>query len=112
MEMSPEEFEKAYGDSYDQDLLRKQYDDSHPEYEEPREPTEESAPFGEPSQQDMMYDQLNDAYQKGEEELAKELGMTPEQLDDELNDISLETGLHMDDDRDEIVQRYIRGYCR
>lgn len=107
MEMSPEEFEKAYGDSYDQDSLRKQYDDSHPEYEEPREPTEESAPFGEPSQQDMMYDQLNDAYQKGEEELAKELGMTPEQLDDELNDISLETGLHMDDDRDEIVQRYI-----
>ena len=28
MEMSPEEFEKAHGDSYDQESLRKQYDDS------------------------------------------------------------------------------------
>ena len=55
MEMSPEEFKKTYGDSYDQDELRKQYDDSHPEYEEPREPAEESAPFGEPSREDMMY---------------------------------------------------------
>ena len=108
MEMSPEEFKKTYGDSYDQDELRKQYDDSHPEYEEPREPTEESAPFGEPSQQDQMYQDMMDAYEKGgEEELAKEMKMSMEELDDELNDISLETGLHMDDDRDEIIQRYV-----
>ena len=108
MEMSPEEFKKTYGDSYDQDELRKQYDDSHPEYEEPREPTEESAPFGEPSQEDQMYQDMMDAYEKGgEEELAKEMKMSMEELDDELNDVSLETGLHMDDDRDEIIQRYV-----
>ena len=108
IEMSPEEFKKTYGDSYDQDELRKQYDDSHPEYEEPREPTEESAPFGEPSQEDQMYQDMMDAYEKGgEEELAKEMKMSMKELDDELNDISLETGLHMDDDRDEIIQRYV-----
>ena len=45
MEMSPEEFEKAYGDSYDQDLLRKQYDDHIQNTKNPREPTEESAPL-------------------------------------------------------------------
>ena len=44
MEMSPEEFKKAHGDSFDQDELRRQYDDSHPEYEEPREPTYWSPP--------------------------------------------------------------------
>ena len=51
---------------------------------------------------------MMDAYEKGgEEELAKEMKMSMEELDDELNDISLETGLHMDDDRDEIIQRYV-----
>ena len=31
-----------------------------------------------------MYDKLITAYEKGEEELAEVLGMTPKQLDDEL----------------------------
>ena len=50
---------------------------------------------------------MMDAYGKGgEEELAKEMKMSMEELDDELMTFP-ETGLHMDDDRDEIVQRYV-----
>ena len=45
MEMSPEEFKKTYGDPYDQDELRKQYDDPIQSMKNPRESTEESAPL-------------------------------------------------------------------
>jgi len=108
MEMSPEEFKKEHGDSFDQEELRKQYDDSHPDYQEQPEPDmEESAPFGEPSQEDMMYDKLITAYENGEEDLAEVMGMSMEELDDELTDHAMEKGLHMDDDRDEVVQGYI-----
>ena len=68
---------------------------------------DESAPFGEPSQEDEMYDKLITAYENGEEDLAEVLGMSMEDLDTELTDLSLEMGKHMDDDRDEIIQRYI-----
>lgn len=107
MEMSSEEFKKTYGDSYDQDELRKQYDDSHPEYEEPREPAEESAPFGEPSREDMMYNHLITAYEKGEGDLAEVMGMSIEELDQEMSEYARDHNLHMDDDRDEVVQGYI-----
>ena len=109
MSMSEKEFDAIYKGSFDWDEINRTYNEEHPGYEHQQEPDfEESAPFGEPSQEDQMYQDMMDAYEKGgEEELAKEMKMSMEELDDELNDISLETGLHMDDDRDEIIQRYV-----
>jgi len=84
--------------------------------DDPQEPSQEemdkhakkeSAPFGELSQQDMMYDKLISAYEKGEEELAKEMGLSLEQLDQEMTEYAMDHNLHMDDDRDEVVQGYI-----
>lgn len=69
---------------------------------------EESAPFGEPSQQQMMVDQLQSAYDKGgEEALAKEMGLSIEELNQEIQEFGMEHGLHADDDRDEIIQGVI-----
>ena len=76
-----------------------------PEMEEPE--MEESAPFGEPSQQDEMYDKLITAYENGEEDLAEVLGMSLEELDDEMSEYARDHNLHMDDDRDEVAQGYI-----
>ena len=117
LQMTEEEFDAEYKGMFDWDELNRTYNEEHPgfvpsdAYEPSQEDMErgykESAPFGEPSREDQLYQDLMDAYDKGEEVLAQEMGMSEEELDDELNDISLETGLHMDDDRDEIVQRYI-----
>ena len=69
---------------------------------------EESAPFGEPSQHEMMVNQLQSAYDKGgEEALAKEMGLSIEELDREIQEFGMEHGLHADDDRDEIIQSVI-----
>ena len=69
---------------------------------------EESAPFSEPSQQDMMADKLSDAYQQGGEEgLCKAAGCTMQELDNEIQEICREKGLNPDDDRDECIQLYI-----
>ena len=84
--------------------------------DDPQEPSQEemdkhakkeSAPFGEPSQQNMMYDKLITAYENGEEDLAEVLGMSLEQLDQEMAEYARDHNLHMDDDRDEVVQGYI-----
>jgi len=84
--------------------------------DDPQEPSQEemdkhakkeSVPFGEPSQQDMMADKLMSAYEKGEEELAKEMGLSLEELDQEMTEFAMDHNLHMDDDRDEVVQGYI-----
>ena len=107
MQMSPEEFKKTYGDSYDQEEIRKEYDDTHPEHQEQQEPEMESAPFGEPSEDDMMYDKLITAYENGEEDLAEVLGMSLEELDMEMSEYARDHNLHMDDDRDDVVQGYI-----
>lgn len=72
------------------------------------EPAKESAPFGEPSQQDEAYEELQNAYEQGGEEgLCKAMGCTMEQLDDEMSEFARDHGLHMDDDRDEIIQGVI-----
>ena len=61
-------------------------------------------PSAEPSHQD----ELMDIYlQNGEEALADALGLTPEQLDQEINEIGFEHGLHADDDREEIIYKII-----
>lgn len=118
LQLSKEEFDAEYKGSFDYDELNKTYNEEHPDYvpSDAGEPSQEemekgykdeSAPFGEPSQEDEMYDKLITAYENGEEDLAEVLGMSMEDLDTELTDLSLEMGKHMDDDRDEIIQRYI-----
>jgi len=53
-------------------------------------------------------DDLEDAYERGgESQLARALGITTDQLDDEINEVGLEMGLHADDDREDIIQRII-----
>ena len=42
----------------------------------------------------------------GEEEYAKACGLSMEELDLEMSEISRDLNLHMDDDRDEIIQRH------
>ncbi len=65
-------------------------------------------PNAEPSKQELEFDKLNDAYEKGGEDgLAKEIGLSPQELDREMSEYGMEHGLHMDDDRDDIIQGYI-----
>lgn len=112
-DMSKEEFCSKYPEHADEyEKLCDQYlEEVHhdkPEEHEDAEAKEESAPFGEPSQQDMAYEQLINTYEQGgEEALAKEMGMTPEELSDEIEECARDNGLHPDDDRDECVQIYI-----
>jgi hypothetical protein len=67
----------------------------------------ESAPYGEPSQEEEMYNKLITAYENGEEDLAEVLGMSMEELDQEMSEYARDHNLHMDDDRDEVAQGYI-----
>jgi len=65
-------------------------------------------PQSEPSKADMMADEFMTAYEKGgEEELAKAMGLSIEELDQEINEYGMEHGLHADDDRDDIIQGVI-----
>ena len=119
LQMDKEEFDAEYKGSFDYDELNKTYNEEHPEYvpSDAGEPSQEemekgykdeSAPFGEPSQEDQMYQDLMDAYEKGgEEALADELKISIEELSDEIDEYGREHGLHSDDDRDEIIQGVI-----
>jgi len=65
-------------------------------------------PQAEPSKADMMADEFMSAYEKGgEPALAKAMGMSEEELDQEMSEYGRDHNLHMDDDRDEVVQGYI-----
>ena len=65
-------------------------------------------PQSEPSKQEIELDKLNDVYEKGGEAgLAKEIGLSPQELDREMSEYGMQHGLHMDDDRDDIIQGYI-----
>ena len=119
LQMDKEDFDAEYKGSFDYDELNKTYNEEHPEYvpSDAGEPSQEemekgykdeSAPFGEPSQEDQMYQDLMDAYEKGgEEALAEELKISIEELNDEIDEYGREHGLHSDDDRDEIIQGYV-----
>ena len=108
MQLSKEEFDAEYNGMFDYDELNKTYNEEHPDYVPSQEPDmDESAPFGEPSQEDELYDRLITAYENGEEDLAEVMGMSMEELDDEINEYGREKGLHADDDRDEIIQGVI-----
>jgi hypothetical protein len=118
LQMDKEEFDAEYKGSFDYDELNKTYNEEHPEYvpSDAGEPSQEemekgykdeSAPFGEPSQEEMMYDKLITAYENGEEDLAEVMGMSMEELDDEMSEYARDHNLHMDDDRDEVAHGYI-----
>lgn len=61
-------------------------------------------PSAEPSMQDEFIDIYNS---QGEEALANALGLTPEQLEQEISEVAATQGLHADDDREEIIYRII-----
>jgi len=64
-------------------------------------------PQAEQSREEEAYNELMNALDKGgEEAYAKACGLSMEELDRELTDIAMDLRLHMDDDRDEIIQRH------
>lgn len=102
------------------DMSKKEFCSTHPEHADDYEDLckqydidmDESAPFGEPSQQDEAYEELMNALQSGgEEAYAKACGLSPEELDQEMSDIARERNLHMDDDRDEIIHAHAEETC-
>ena len=109
MQMDKEEFDAEYKGMFDYDELNKTYNEDHPEYVPSEEPDmEESAPFGEPSEDDQMYEEMMDVYDKGgEPALAKHLGMSDKELDEEIDEWCRDNNKHPDDDRDEAIQ----GVC-
>ncbi len=61
----------------------------------------------EQSREEEAYNELMDAYaQGGEEAYAQACGLSMEELDQEMSEIGRDLNLHMDDDRDEILQRH------
>ena len=110
MQMSREEFDAEYKGSFDYEELNKTYNEEHPEYV-PSDAYEESAPFGEPSQEEEMYNKLITAYENGEEDLAEVMGMSMQELDQEMTEFAMDHNLHMDDDRDEVAHGYIEDVC-
>jgi hypothetical protein len=65
-------------------------------------------PRAEQSREEEAYNELMDAYgQGGEEALAQEIGISIEELDQEMSEYARDHSLHMDDDRDEVIQGYI-----
>ena len=66
-------------------------------------------PRAEQSREQEAFDELISAYEKdGEEGLCKAIGCSMEELDQEMSELARDNRLHMDDDRDEIIQRYIK----
>jgi hypothetical protein len=60
--------------------------------------------MSEPTKGEDKFENAMAAYDAhGEEGLAKELGMSIEEFDQELNEYGMEHGLHADDDRDTII---------
>ena len=61
----------------------------------------------EQSREEEAYNRLVTAYENSEEDLAEVLGMSMEELDQEMTEYAMDHNLHMDDDRDEVVHGYI-----
>ena len=61
----------------------------------------------EQSREEEAYEDLMNALQSGgEEAYAEACGLSMEELDQQMTEISMDLNLHMDDDRDEIIQRH------
>jgi hypothetical protein len=72
------------------------------------EPAESFDPSAEQGREEEAYEQLMKAYDDGgEDALAKELGLSIEEFDNQISEFGIEHSLHADDDRDEIIQRYV-----
>ena len=70
-------------------------------------PNESFDVSAEQSREEEAYDELMDALHKGgEEAYAKACGLSMKELDQEMTEIGIDLNLHMDDDRDEIIQRH------
>jgi len=61
--------------------------------------------------EEAHYYKLVTALENSEEDLAEVLGLSMEELDQELTELSIDMGKHMDDDRDEILHQYIENKC-
>ena len=98
-----------------QDMSKKEFCSTHPEHADDYEDLckqydidmDESAPFSEPSREEEQYNTLITAYENGEEDLAEVLGLSMQELDQEMTEFAMDHNLHMDDDRDEVVHGYI-----
>jgi hypothetical protein len=100
MDMSKQEFEAQYGDSFDYDQLVKDYG--------PDAQSESFDPAMEPNHYDTEFERIYAAYENGgEPELAEFLGMSDRELDQEMTEYAMDHNLHMDDDRDTVIQGYI-----
>lgn len=92
-QMSKEAFDAKYNGSFDYDKVLVDY------------PVDESF---DPSAEPTEYDELMDIYhQVGEQGLADALGLSPEQLDQEISELAHELDKHADDDRDELIHQII-----
>ena len=76
-------------------------------------PKEESFdPQAEQGREEEAHEKLMTALQTGgEEAYAKACGLSMDELDDEMSEISRDLNLHMDDDRDEIIHRHAEDTC-
>lgn len=100
-DMDKEEFCSTYPEHADDyEDLCKQYDDDAQ--------SESFDPAMEPSEDSTMFDDCMTAYEDhGEEGLAQHLGMSHSELDQEMSEYAMDHNLHMDDDRDDVIQGYI-----
>ena len=101
-QMSKEEFDAQYKGEFDYDEIIADYpvEESTPE--------ESFDPQSEPSHDDSQFERIYTAYENGgEPEMAEYLGMSDKELDDELSEYGRDHNLHMDDDRDDVIQGYI-----
>ena len=70
-------------------------------------PNESFDASAEQSREEEAYEDLMNALQSGgEEAYAEACGLSMEELDQQMTEISMDLNLHMDDDRDEIIQRH------
>jgi len=125
-QMSKEEFDAQYKGSFDQDEILADYpiEESTPEecsdcgrpasecqcpgHDHSEVEQESFDPAMEPNHYDSEFERMYAAYENGgERELAEFLGMSDTELDQEMTEYGMEHGLHMDDDRDAVIQGYL-----
>ena len=83
MDMSKQEFEAQYGDSFDYDQLVKDYG--------PDAQSESFDPAMEPNHYDTEFERIYAAYENGgEPELAEFLGMSDRELDQEMTEYAMD----------------------
>jgi len=111
-EDSVEEAEKMQVTDADKDLNTpawKRYKAGDPRYE--YKPTEDEKEVEEDIDPEQLLDKLEMVFDKnGEPGLAKAVKMSPEQFDRELEICAGENGLHLDDDRQEVINCFIDQY--